>query len=105
MRATHPYHLRASRKARFGKWFVLDHLHREQEAEAFSPWKAEKEADEQRVARSCHTTEDYYKKGIALVALDREKGALQAFEECLRLDPLYLDVYERMSRVYLYQRD
>jgi tetratricopeptide (TPR) repeat protein len=95
----------SSMKARFGKWFILDYLHYDREAEAISPWKAEKEAHEQRVTQPCHTAKDYYKKGIALVALDRKKDALQAFEDCLRLDPLYLDAYERMSSVYLYQRE
>ncbi|HEY4387013.1 MAG TPA: tetratricopeptide repeat protein, partial [Ktedonobacteraceae bacterium] len=93
------------RKARFGKWFVLDHLHRDQEAEEFSDRDIEKEMNEQRVTQLCHTAKDYYKKGLALIALDREKDALQAFEECLRLDPFYLDAYERMSRVYLYRRE
>src|SRR5579859_1693520 len=95
----------SSMKARFGKWFVLDYLHHDREAEALSPWKAEKEVHERRVTQPCHTAKDHYKKGIALVALDREKDALQAFEDCLRLDPFYLDAYERMSHVYLYRRE
>ncbi|GHO96489.1 hypothetical protein KSF_065370 [Reticulibacter mediterranei] len=95
----------ASAKARFGKWFVLDYLHYDREAEAISPWKTEKEVHERRVAQPCHTAKDYYKKGIVLVALDRKQDALQAFEDCLRLDPLYLDAYKRMSRVYLYRRE
>ena len=82
-----------------------DHLHRGQEAEGFSDTDTEKEINEQQATQPCHTAKGYYKKGIALVALDREKDALQAFEACLRLDPFYLDAYERMSRVYLYRHE
>ena len=95
----------SSGKARFGKWFVLDHLYRDQEAEEFFDRDVEKEINEQRVRQPCHTAKDYYKKGIALVALGREEDAFQAFDDCLRLDPFYLDAYERMSRVYLYRHE
>ncbi len=35
-----------------------------------------------------------------LLSLGQEDEAIRAFEACLQLDPLYLDAYERISRVH-----
>ena len=44
---------------------------------------------------------DYYQRGHGLSALKRDEEAIRAYEECLRLDPLHLEVYERIHLIHL----
>jgi tetratricopeptide (TPR) repeat protein len=88
-------------KAVSGKRFVLAHLHRDKEAEGLADPESTRTARQQLAAQECITAEDYYAQANALFSLDQKDEAMRAFEHCIRLDPLYLDAYERISTIHL----
>ncbi|GHP00025.1 hypothetical protein KSF_100720 [Reticulibacter mediterranei] len=49
---------------------------------------------------SCHSAREYFEWGYELFALKREEKAFHAFTRSLECDPLDLDVYEQVSRLY-----
>ena len=92
------------RQASFGKWFVLTHLHRDEEAEQWYVPRTKSADDQQKLTQPCHTSEDYRKRGDMLRALGRDEEALRAYERCLHLDPFYFEVYERIYLMH-YRKD
>ncbi len=87
-------------EASTGKWFFLTHLDRDEEAKLLRESKKSTSRHED-VTGPCSTADDYYQRGLALSALGRDEEAIRAYEECLRLDPLHLDVYERIHFMHL----
>ncbi len=83
-----------------GKRFILEHLHRDKEAEGLADPETTRTARQRLVAQECTTAEDYYAQANALLSLDQDDEAIRAFEHCIRLDPLYLDAYERISTIH-----
>jgi tetratricopeptide (TPR) repeat protein len=83
-------------QASTGKWLIFTRLHREEEAERFRRPKTKSAKYQEDVTQPCQTAEDYYKRGHALSLLDRNEEAIRAYEACLHLDPLRLDVYEHL---------
>jgi tetratricopeptide (TPR) repeat protein len=88
-------------EASSGKWFFLTHLDRDEEAEQVRQLKTKRTPRHEDVTRACSTADDYYQRGLALSAVGRDEEAIGAYEECLRLDPLHLDVYERIHFMHL----
>jgi len=52
------------------------------------------------LAKPCQSARDYYEEGCQLIALDRDDEAFRAFARSIELDPLDLDVYEYVARMY-----
>ncbi len=88
-------------EASSGKWFFLTHLDRDEEAKLLRQSKMERTPRHEDVTGPCSTADNYYQRGLALSALGRDEEAIGAYEECLRLDPLHLDVYERIHFMHL----
>jgi len=88
-------------EAFIGKRFFLSHLDRDEEAEQLRRPETGREARPEDATRPCSTADDYYQRGLALSALVRDEDALRSFEECLRLDPLHIEVYERIDLIHL----
>ena len=91
----------SDQEASSGKWFFLTHLDRGEEAKLLRQSKMERAPRHEDVTGPCSTADDYYQRGLALSAVDRDEEAIRAYEECLRLDPLHLDVYERIHFIHL----
>ncbi len=88
-------------EASSGKWFFLTHLERDEEAEQLRASKTKPTPRHEDVTGPCSTADDYYQRGLALSTLGRDEEAIRAYEECLRLDPLHLEVYERIHFIHL----
>src|SRR6266567_3761843 len=88
-------------EASSGKWFFLTHLDRDEEAKQLRQSETKRTPRHEHVTEPCSTADDYYQRGLALSAVDRDEEAIRAYEECLRLDPLHLDVYERIHFIHL----
>ena len=88
-------------EASSGKWFFLTHLDRDEEAKQLRQPEKKRILQHEDVTRPCHTAQDYYERGRILSALTRDEEAIRAYEECLRLDPLHLEVYERIHLIHL----
>src|SRR5205814_5768729 len=72
-----------------------------EEAEQLRQPGTERTSHREDVTGPCSTADDYYQRGLALSALGRDEEAIRAYEECLRLDPLHLEVYERIDIIHL----
>ena len=82
-----------------GKDYIFTHLfHREPQKRAASPRK--RGLDRELIAKPCQSARDYYEAGCHLIALDRDDDAFRAFARSIELDPLDLDVYEYVARLY-----
>jgi tetratricopeptide (TPR) repeat protein len=82
-----------------GKDYIFTHIfHRETQKRAASPRKST--VDREMIARHCQSARDYYEVGCQLIALDRDDEAFRAFARSIELDPLDLDVYEYVARLY-----
>ena len=88
-------------EASSGKWFFLTHLERDEEAEQVCALKTKPTPRHEDVTGPCTTADDYYQRGLALSVLGRDEEAIRAYEECLRLDPLHLEVYVRIHFIHL----
>src|SRR6266566_9076819 len=88
-------------EASTGKWCFLTHLDRDEEAKLLRESKTKPTPRREDITGPCSTADDYYQRGLALSALGRDEEAILAYEECLRLDPLHLDVYERVHFMHL----
>jgi tetratricopeptide (TPR) repeat protein len=91
----------SDKEASTGKWFFLTHLDRDEEAEQVRKSKTKRTPRHEDVTGPCSTADDYYQRGLALSALGRDEESILAYEECLRLDPLRLEVYERIHFIHL----
>lgn len=96
-----------SAKPRVGKAWVLVDLKRYEEALAafdhalqLDPSLSTAVSGKRFLLQHCTTADDYYRRGEALLSLGQEDEAMRAFVACVRLDPLYLDAYARISRVH-----
>src|SRR5260370_413338 len=82
-----------------GKDYILAHIfHRQPQKRAASPRKAS--FDKEMTAKPLQSARDYYEVGCHLIALDRDEEAFRAFARSIELDPLDLDVYEYVARLY-----
>jgi tetratricopeptide (TPR) repeat protein len=82
-----------------GKDYIFTHIfHREPQKRAASPRKHA--LDREMIAKPCQSARDYYELGCHLIALDRDDEAFRAFARSIELDPLDLDVYEHVGRLY-----
>src|SRR5258708_38053689 len=54
------------REASTSKWFLLTHLHRDEEAERFFTLKSGNSVYKQELTQPCHTAEDYSRRGVVL---------------------------------------
>src|SRR6266566_6316556 len=82
-----------------GKVYIFTHLfHREPQKRAASPRKHA--FDKEMLSKPCQSAQDYYEVGCQLIALDRDEEAFRAFARSIELDPLDLDGYEYVARLY-----
>jgi tetratricopeptide (TPR) repeat protein len=82
-----------------GKDYIFTHIfHREPQKRAASPRK--RGLDREIIAMPRQSARDYYELGCHLIALDRDDEAFRAFARSIELDPLDLDVYEYVARLY-----
>ena len=80
-----------------GKYFLSSYIFRNQEVEENAGPVKRQTAAKEALAKPCQSAEDYYELGNALIALNRDAEAFAAFARSIELDPLNLDVYERVS--------
>jgi tetratricopeptide (TPR) repeat protein len=89
--------------AQSGKYFLSSYIFQNQEVEENAAIEADQTAAKETLAKPCQSAEDYYEVGNALITLKRDVEAFEAFARSIELDPLNLDVYERVGSLHYYR--
>lgn len=92
-------------RAQYGKYFLSSSIFHDQGAKKNFDSLADTTAARETLLKPCQSAQDYYKLGNALVTLDRDDEAFRAFAHCIELDPLDLNVYQRVGILYFVRED
>ena len=90
----------SSREPVTGKDYIFRDIFQKPVVREHSDASRKQAGHKETLAKSCQSAEDYYERGYILLTLDRDDEASRAFMRCLELDPLDLDIYEDVSRLY-----
>ncbi len=87
-------------EAQSGIHFLSSYIFRNQGVEEQADTVDHQRAARETLAKPRQSAQDYYEAGNALITLDRDVEAFDAFARSIELDPLDLDVYERVSTLH-----
>ena len=87
-------------RAQYGKYFLSSYIFRNQGVEENAGTVKRQTAAKEALAKPCQSAQDYYELGNALITLNRDVEAFDAFAHSIELDPFNLDVYERVSALH-----
>ena len=90
----------SSREPVTGKNYIFQYVFHKPGVREHSDASKKQAAHKEALAKPCQSAEDYYERGYVLLTLDQDDEAFRAFMRCLELDPLDLDIYEDVSRLY-----
>jgi tetratricopeptide (TPR) repeat protein len=90
----------ADSRAQNGNYFLCSYILQNQGVEEKAGSERKQTAARETLAKPCQSAEDYYESGNALIVLKRD---IEAFARSIELDPLILDVYERVGILHYYR--
>src|SRR6266516_1421679 len=91
--------------AQSGSHFLSSYIFHTQGVEGNADTVKRQTAAKETLAKPCQSAEDYYEVGNTLITLKRDDEAFAAFARSIELDPLNLDVYERVGSLRYYRGD
>lgn len=91
--------------AQSGSHFLSSYIFYTQAVEGNAEAVTRQTAAQETLAKPRHSAEDYYEAGNELITLKRDDEAFAAFARSIELDPLNLDVYERVASLRYYRED
>ena len=74
-------------RAQFGTHYLYTHIFHQHEVEEHANTKKRQTAAKETLAKPCQSAQDYYEAGNALIMLDRDVEAFDAFARSIELDP------------------
>ena len=92
-------------RAQSGSHFLSCYIFLTLEVEENGDTVKRQTAAKKTLAKSCQSAGDYYEAGNALISLKQYEEAFAAFALRIELDPLNLDVYERVASLLYYRGD
>jgi tetratricopeptide (TPR) repeat protein len=90
-------------RAQSGSHFLSCYIFHTQEVGGNADRVKRQTAAKETLTKPCRSARDYHEAGNALISLKRYDEAFAAFARSIELDPLNLDVYERVASLRYYR--